>query len=821
VLARGLDGPVTILSAHPGTGKSVLLASWARDEERGLDVAWVSLDREDNWSPRFWLAVERALRGGRRGRRSAGPVSRIVDLVTDRESPVALVLDDFHELESRSVLKDVQTLIDRAPPQLRIVLSTRVDPRLRLNRLRLAGGLTEIRCADLAFTHDECRALLGATADRLADDEVEALRARTEGWAAGMRLAALSLERTHDHARFVRRFAGDDRAVAAYLLGEILERQPQPLQEFLLRTSIPDVLTAELADELTGQSSGGFQLAQLEADNFLVTADGEDGTALRYHGLLREFLRAELRRTRPHEVRRLHRRSAHWHWRRGDAVTAFRSAAAASDWKLADCVCADAWHVVFLAGLEPVQLPRARRAELPSLSLHSDWASIVAGDVGTAERLLVERRAAPGPAELGSVVELAAARLVGDEARTRAAATALLGGTDGDPFADPMRARVRRALALAGLGACEAAAGDAGAAEERLDEALALARDESLGQIAADVLVQLALVAVARGRLRRAAGLAEEAADLADGQAGCGAVGAGAELVLAWVQHQWDDLDAAGAHAERAARGASGSREIGVAAAAVQALALSAGGRRAADEGLRRLRAARTDAARQRLAVRVAALAASTESRLLAARGDVEAAEALDGGSSDPVLRARLLLTDRSPAEALRELDAAATSLPFDAVADAVETSVLEAVARAELHEPVAAATALERALTLAGPSTHRRPFLDGGPIVRTLLVDQIRRGTAHRSLVAELIAAFDRRAPKVAVTRAELLEPLSEREQAVLRFLPTLMSNAEIAGELFVSGNTVKTHLKSIYRKLGVSRRRDAVERARALDLL
>ncbi len=169
----------------------------------------------------------------------------------------------------------------------------------------------------------------------------------------------------------------------------------------------------------------------------------------------------------------------------------------------------------------------------------------------------------------------------------------------------------------------------------------------------------------------------------------------------------------------------------------------------------------------------------------------------------------------------MAELDAAATELAFDTRAAAAESCVLECVAHAELHDRAAAADALERGLAIAGPNTHRRPFIDGGPLVRELLVQQIRHGTSHRSLVAELIAAFDRRAPKVALTRAELLEPLSPREQAVLRYLPTMMSNREIAGELFVSGNTVKTHLKSIYRKLGVTRRRDAVERARALELL
>ncbi len=258
LLDRGCLGTLTLVSASPGTGKSALLAAWAAEEERKPDVAWLSLDRDDNWAPRFWAGVERALTGRARSRAaSSEPVGRIVDHVTRRSSPVALVLDDFQELESRSVLGAVQSLVDRAPPQLHIVLSTRADPRLRLHRLRLAGALTEIRAADLALTFEECRALLGPVADRLTDEDVETLRRRTEGWAAGIRLAALSLERANDPARFVHRFAGDDRAVSDYLLGEILERQPAARQTFLLRTSVPDLLTADLADELTGSRGAG------------------------------------------------------------------------------------------------------------------------------------------------------------------------------------------------------------------------------------------------------------------------------------------------------------------------------------------------------------------------------------------------------------------------------------------------------------------------------------------------------------------------------------------------------------------------------------
>ena len=744
--------------------------------------------------------------------------------MTRRDLPVALVLDDFQELESRSVLTAVQTLIDRAPPHLHIVLSTRADPRLRLHRLRLAGALTEIRAADLALTHDECHALLGATAARLTAEEIETLRARTEGWAAGVRLAALSLERTHDPARFVRRFAGDDRAVSDYLLGEVLERQTSARQTFLLRTSIPDVLTAELAGELTGSRTAEAELERLEGDNFLISGDGDQGSVFRYNGLLREFLRAELRRRLPAEVRRLHLRSARWHWARGDTMPAFRSAAAAGDLPLTAEICTEAWHVVLLSDLEPPRATDKRLAQFPAVRLHTAWRALAAGDVATGERLLGSTSATEEQGELAWVVELAAARLSGSPERTRTAVTALLADHADDGFDGTMKAHVRRALALAGLGACNAAAGEHDASEAHLDEALALARHESMAPIAADVLAQLALGSVALGRLRRAARLAGEAVSLVEGHLTCAATAGNARLVLAWVHYQWDELADAARHAEQAvtAATASGNRETEVAAAAIQALVLATQGANGAEDGLRRFRAAFGDLDGHGLSARVRRLAASTEPRVLAARGDVRAASSFARDQADALLSTRLLLAERHPNAALEELESpAVTEMSFDAGAAATEACVLESVARAELHDRSAAAEALERALEIAGPNTHRRPFIDGGPLVRELLVQQIRNGTAHRSLVAELIAAFDRRAPKVAFTRAELLEPLSPREQAVLRYLPTMMSNTEIAGELFVSGNTVKTHLKSIYRKLGVARRRDAVERARALELL
>ena len=402
LIDRGTTGLVTLVSAHAGTGKTVLLSSWAAAAEPRR-IAWLALDRDDNWSPRFWLGVERALAnaGALRGRSAGdGQVAQIAERLDDRAEPVVLVLDDFHEIESPIVQRELQTLLDRSP-RLRLVISTRADPRLRLQRLRLTDDLTEIRAADLAFTLEECGEALEPFATDLATGDVETLHDRTEGWAAGIRLAALSLASEPDRAGFLRRFAGDDRAVADYLLNEILDRQPDRLREFLLRTSVPDTITAELADALTGRRDGGRVLAELAAANFLVSGHAGSEIRYRYHGLLLEFLRAQLRRTRPHDLGLLQRLSARWHWQAHEPVPAFRDALAGGDWDLADEIAAEAWHVIAVEddGAEHdalIQLPREAVAGRPSLAVLSASASLARGNREEAERRLAAAGSAGG-----------------------------------------------------------------------------------------------------------------------------------------------------------------------------------------------------------------------------------------------------------------------------------------------------------------------------------------------------------------------------------------------------------------------------------------
>ncbi|HET9507774.1 MAG TPA: LuxR C-terminal-related transcriptional regulator [Gaiellaceae bacterium] len=850
LLERGTAGLVTLVSAHAGTGKTVLLSSWAAAAE-GRAIAWLGLDRDDNWSPRFWLGVERALArvgaldGVRRERADTGSGTSIAERLDGRVDPVVLVLDDFHELESPIVRRELQAVLDRAPSGLRLVISTRADPRLRLQRLRLTDDLTEIRAADLALTLDECSAALAPFAADLTDGDVAALCARTEGWAAGIRLAALSLASEPDRPGFLRRFAGDDRAVADYLLNEILDRQPDRLREFLLRTSVPDTITAELADVLTGRRDGGRVLGELAAANFLVSSHVGAEPRYRYHGLLLAFLRAQLRRTRPHDLELLQRLSARWHWSEQAAIPAFRDALAGGDWELADEISAEAWHLVAWEGAGAdveqralTQLPPGTLAGRPSLGLLSALASLASGDrQGAEQRLAIVTESAgaaggrTGEQVLRLQVRAALARLDGDYQLLETVASELAEAPAGGGFDATARTAAQSAFALAHLGAATSARGDPAEAESLLGAALELSRRTGLRGLAATVLSDLALLEGGRGRLRRSVELANEVVE--DSEPGGLSVGtplAGAELALGWAHLLWDDLAAAARHLDRAATAAAaaGDRTGRLAAAALLALVRGAQGPREAAAALVELRGRTRDLDAWQPPQALAPVLETAEARLLVARGDLESAQsALERASARAgesaaiaVLRARLSLAEGAPEDALDALE----RWPEERLTHLglrIEALVLTAVARHALHDDHRAGEALEQALALAGPNSHRRPFLDCGSAVQVLLQQRIRWGTAHRSFVGELLAAYRRRAPNVVVTRAALLEPLSGREQSVLRFLPTLMSNAEIAGELFVTSNTVKTHLKSIYRKLGVSRRRDAVERARALELL
>ena len=346
-LSAAAAGGVTLVSAPPGSGKTVLLRSWIEDAGLGERVAWVSVERGERDAQRFWQSVIGALSGavGRDGivqKLGAAPafdgesvVGRLLSDLASLEGSCVLVIDDLHELSSADALAQLEFLVARLPPELRIVLATRRDPRLGLHRLRLTGALVELRASDLRFSPQETRELLEAAGVVLSDTGLALLHERTEGWAAGLRLAAIALAGHPEPERFVAEFSGSERTVADYLLAEVLDRQPADVRRLLLRTSVLERVSGPLADYVTEASGSERILLGLEEVNAFVVSLDVARSWFRYHHLFADMLRLELRRTAPDEIRPLHRAAARWYAEHGYVVDAIEHLQAARDWRQA------------------------------------------------------------------------------------------------------------------------------------------------------------------------------------------------------------------------------------------------------------------------------------------------------------------------------------------------------------------------------------------------------------------------------------------------------------------------------------------------------
>jgi LuxR family transcriptional regulator, maltose regulon positive regulatory protein len=865
-LDRGAQGPLTLLCAPPGAGKTILLASWLQTRRQPGPVAWLSLDEDDNDASRLAVDLLDALRAAgviRRGGaldRLAPPqgaradvfLAMLVNGLARLRGPFLIALDDVHELVSPQARAMLDFLVRHAPRQCRMLLSGRADPPIQVERLRVSGELSELRGGDLAFDRDETGKLYRQMGLDLGHADVEVLWQRTEGWAAALRLAGLSAQSRREPQGFVAEFAGTERAVADYLVSEVLARAPVERRAFMLRTSIVDSLCPELCDALTGVEGSAGLLTALERSGAPVEMMSANGPWYRYHPLFRELLRANLAHAQPQEVPLLHRRAARWHEGQGHVRSAIRHALAGQSWEQAGRLIEANWLELFISGAS--RSMRAQMGELPGevvaanprLSLAFAGSRLEDGDLrGADEHLSHARSACEIEADARSALSFAAvallrARLLGDAAQARLHAGRLseLAGAPGES-----RWPSLRSFAQANLGATLLWTEAPDLAEASLREALALARECGSAHLELDCRAQLACAGLLGGRLDRAEQAALEALALArrhgfdeSPAAACAYLSAGA---AAYWHGEHERAEGLAGNAVSAA--AAASLSVRLACRVLQAAAMAACGPRSAREAIVKLDAVDAALADQAPAPPgfLRAYLDRTRVRTLLAAGEAEAAASavLAATDADPATRdwpaalqapraeTALRARPRQPELARRLARSICDAPPDDSPrleprrAPQVEAWLLLALIEQEDGEHDAAARALERALEMAEQEQLCAPFLtDAG--VAELLERQAQRGTEHPALLEVLLDGLGRRAGASA-TPAPIATPLTEREMKILRYLPTMLSNAEIGAETFVSLNTVKTHLRSIYRKLDAGNRADAVARARSLGLL
>lgn len=852
MLDAGVLGAVTMVAAPPGSGKTTLVRSWLASRPAPTATAWVDVQRDETDPAHFWGQVLDAVRESGVVEADsvlatlvptphAEPGELVRHLVAGLgglAQPLLLVLDDVQHLRAPELLDGLETLLTASPPTLRTMLLSRRDPKVGLHRLRLSGQLTEVRSAHLEFTESETAELLAGAGVDVGADDVTSLHERTEGWATGLRLAAMSLAQHDAPERFVAEFAGSERTVADYLLGEVLQRQPAEVTDLLLRTCVLDQVNGELADLLTGRTDGARLLHDLAEANALVVPVDVARRWFRYHHLLLDLLRLELRRELPGEIEELHSRAARWFAAQGRVVEAIRHARQAKDWELA-CellgehsvgLVLDGEEATLSSLLEGIPDAMARSdAEVATMLAadrlsHGLWAEgddLLASARATIAEVPEVRRAR---AEMGlAACQLFRDRQIGgageyvDEASTVLARLGAAGPRGAD----------LEGLARVNLGVAQAWTLRLQAAQQNLERALALGRTIGRPYVEIGGLTALGNVAILTGRAEEGEQLLRAAVDVAERVGwtthhllGPACMGLAAALVdrgmLAECEEWVDRAEPILARAPEPAASIGLQHTRGL-------LAMCRG---RYDEALAAFREGErfADTLHTPHVLGILERPWQLRARLCLGETDAVRAELVD---PPPIavwcnLVARFHLATDDPEAALSALapvhggEAEAFHVNFE-----IEAWILDALARRAMGDAAGAERSLETALALSEPGGRVALFLTI-PGVADLLGDHPTHRTAHGAHLQVLRDALGGAEPEAVLQPTDALrEPLKERELAVLRFLSTNLTAAEIGNELFLSVHTVKTHMRKLYAKLEVHTRAEAVQQGRALGLL
>jgi len=853
-LDRASARKVTIISAPAGSGKTSLLRTWADRPDRAHRLAVVRVRRDQHDAQDFWLALLDAVRhanGATSGAESpaatpdfnaSAMADRVLSELAGARSDITLVIDDLHELNSPETLAQLTRLLTHLPPDVHAVLTTRHDLRLGLHQLRLAGELAEIRAADLRFTERETRELLAASGVALSVAGTALLHQRAEGWAAGLRLAVLSLAGHPDPERFVKDFSGTNRAVAEYLLAEMLDRQPGHVQDLLLRTCLLDRVNGELADLLTGHPGSERTLLDLEDANAFVVSLDPERTWFRYHHLFADLLRLELRRTMAEHMPALHRRAAEWFSEHGEVLDAIWHTQAAGDWEDAARLLADHAFSLTLDGqAQTIQvLVRAfpPGADHPELALVRAGGDLVQGrlDEAAAHLAVAETYTETVPPDRQRRLRVAIAALKLSLARRRGHLAGvveqvrfLASPVSGQSDEDIALGSDLRAVALMNLGTVEAWSLGLPEAERHLQEGAALAREIGRPYLEVSCLAQLGFAskihpfATTQARCREAIALAERHGW------GTEPVIAPALLTLAGTMVWTGEFDEAEWWLQRAVRALQADTGPDIRLLLHQTTGILQACRGRHREALEEFTVAERLQSRlegsHALAGQVTGWLLATQARLGMA-GEARAALAaladeMAGSGEIGNARAVICLAGGDPAGALGAVrDVLDGTAPVIGYVTVVEAHLLAGLACRELGDQRAANQAAERALALAEADRLVLPFAMTGS--RELLEALPRHQTAHAALLTGILDVLRGESPATKNQSAPPeAEELSPGELRVLRYLPTNLPRPEIASELSVSVHTVSTHIRSIYAKLGVQDRSSAVQRARELRLL
>ena len=852
---------LTLISAPAGFGKTTLVNGWIASCER--PPAWLSLDKGDNDPARFISYLIKAIQtiraeiGDGLLATLQSPqqlqietfLTTLLNEISEIPNHFLLILDDYHLIDSQPVDQSLAFIIEHSPPQMHLVITTREDPSLPLSRLRTRGQLTEVRAADLRFRHSEVAEFLNEVMTlNLSVEYLTALESRTEGWIAGLQLAAISLQGHKDVADFIQSFTGSHHFVMDYLLEEVLNQQPESIQNFLLRTSILERMCGPLCDAVLLDPSipGQETLEYLEHTNLFIVSLDNERSWYRYHHLFADLLRKRLGQSlTPKGIAELHLHASEWFENNNLMLEAFRHAAAANDIERAIRLMESKQMPIHMRGAATTildwleTLPDSLRNARPVLWWKRASLMLTIGQTMGVEEILQKAESALDAATMPNVEFDAATRdLIGRIAVIRASLAQL------QVQIETMFVQARRALEylhpdnLSHRSSATCALGYAYFWQDEWDKARqAYVEALSLAQTAGDIpnsilaLIRLGQLYKDQIQLHLATETYQHALQLLDGYANPNAIVA--YLGLTEIFYKWNDLDAAEEYAQQGLKLAQQYDQVYdriiMSELHLALIKLAQGELSHAAQ----LVSQAEQTARQKNFTSRQSNITYFQTWIYLHQGDLDAAARLTLDNDLPLMRARVLIRQGEPSTALEFLE------PMRQEAETkgwtirlLDRMAVQSVAYYAHGEKEKAVDLLAKLLALTEPEDCIRPFLEEGDLMRLLIVDfrlliekkSLDRVHPRSGFVDKILAAFEQQEgmpqSKIKDQKSEIVDPLSERELEVLKLLRSELSGPEIAEQLIVSLNTLRTHTKNIFNKLGVNNRRSAVRRAEELDL-